>query len=106
MPIVDPFAPKAPAIVDPFAQQAAPQARGIVDPFATPEPTPESQSGFRQIADIPLQATKGAVEGVRMLTDVLGADNPVSKGLRGVEDYVGDLLRLNLRRTLKRLAAS
>jgi len=92
MPIVDPFAPKAPAIVDPFAQQAAPQARGIVDPFATPEPTPESQSGFRQVADVPLQVTKGAVQGVRMLTDVLGADNPVSKGLRGVEDYVGDLL--------------
>jgi len=92
MPIVDPFAPKAPAIVDPFAQQAAPQARGIVDPFATPEPTPESQSGFRQVADVPLQVTKGAVQGVRMLTDVLGADNPVSKGLRGVENYVGDLL--------------
>ena len=92
MPIVDPFAPKAPAIVDPFAQQAAPQARGIVDPFATPEPTPESQSGFRQVADVPLQVTKGAVQGVRMLTDVLGADNPVSKGLRGVEDYVGNLL--------------
>jgi len=104
MPIVDPFAPKAPAIVDPFAQQAAPQARGIVDPFATPEPTPESQSGFRQIADIPLQATKGAVEGVRMLTDALGADNPVSKGLRGVEDYVGDLLSAQSKKDAKEIS--
>jgi len=57
-----------------------------------PEPTPESQSGFRQVADVPLQVTKGAVQGVRMLTDALGANNPVSKGLRGVEDYVGNLL--------------
>lgn len=104
MPIVDPFAPKAPAIVDPFAQQAAPQARGIVDPFATPEPTPESQSGFRQIADVPLQATKGAVEGVRMLTDVLGADNPVSKSLRGVEDYVGDLLSAQSKKDAKEIS--
>ena len=69
-----------------------------------PEPTPESQSGFRQIADVPLQVTKGAVEGVRMLTDVLGADNPVSKGLRGVEDYVGDLLSAQSKKDAKEIS--
>lgn len=69
-----------------------------------PEPTPESQSGFRQIADVPLQVTKGAVQGVRMLTDALGADNPVSKGLRGVEDYVGDLLSAQSKKDSKEIS--
>jgi hypothetical protein len=102
MQIVDPFAPKALEIVDPFAQKAgAPQ---IVDPFAKAEPKPEDQSVFRQVADVPLQIGKGAVEGVRMVTDALGADNPVSKNLRGVEDYIGDLLSAQSKKDAKEIS--
>lgn len=69
-----------------------------------PEPRPEDQSVFRQVADVPLQFGKGAVEGVRMVTDALGADNPVSKTLRGVEDYVGSLLSAQSKKDAKEIA--
>ena len=42
----------------------------------------EKESALRQAADVPLNVTKGIVSGVRMLSDVFGADNLVSKNLR------------------------
>jgi len=45
----------------------------------------------RQIADVPLKVGAGAVTGVRMIADTFGADNPISKNLRGVENYVANL---------------
>ena len=69
-----------------------------------PEPKPEDQSVFRQVADVPLQFGKGAIEGVRMVTDALGADNPISKNLRGVEDYVGSLLSAQSKKDAKEIA--
>ena len=59
--------------------------------FGAKEPTPESQSAWRQVADVPLHVGTGVVQGVRMITDALGADNPISQTLRGVEDYIGAL---------------
>jgi hypothetical protein len=56
--------------------------------FSPTEPTPETQSGWRQVADVPLHAATGVVEGVRMVADAFGANNPISKNLRGVEDYI------------------
>ena len=53
---------------------------------------PEEQSNFRQLADIPLKAGEGVATGVRMLTDAFGADNAVSQGIRGVENYLQSLL--------------
>lgn len=58
----------------------------------TAEPKPEDQSVFRQVADIPLQAGTGLATGIRMMTDAFGADNPVSQSIRGVENYLQDLL--------------
>ena len=52
----------------------------------------EKSSALRQAADIPVGVARGAVQGVRMIADAFGADNPVSKNLRGVEDYIGGLL--------------
>ena len=50
-------------------------------------PLPDADSGFfRQALDVPTQLAKGAVTGTRFLTDVFGADNPVSQTLSGVED--------------------
>ena len=62
---------------------------------ATPgaaEPKPEDQSVFRQVADVPVQAATGVAQGIRMITDTFGADNPVSQNIRGVENYLQGLL--------------
>jgi hypothetical protein len=49
-------------------------------------------SGFlRQAADIPLNIGRGAVSGVRMLTDVFGAGSGASKALQSVDDYLASL---------------
>jgi hypothetical protein len=52
----------------------------------------EKEDVLRQAADLPVNFTKGIVSGVRMLTDVLGANNPISKNLRGAEEYLGGFL--------------
>lgn len=54
-------------------------------------PAPVKRSNLRELADIPLKATEGAVAGVRMISDVFGANNVVSKNLRSVEDYLSAL---------------
>ena len=67
-------------------------------------PKEEKESPLRQVADIPLKVTEGVVSGVRMLSDVFGADNPISKSLRGVEDYVGSLLSAQAKNDQKEIA--
>jgi len=96
MAIIDPFMEQrraAPTIVDPFA---TPKPTGIVDPFAvapkSSEPTPEEQSVFRQVADVPLQLQKGFVTGIRLLGDAFGADSSTSKNLRSVEEHLAGLM--------------
>jgi hypothetical protein len=61
------------------------------DAIETPPPA-EDQSVFRQVADVPLKAATGVAQGVRFLTDALGADNAASQNIRGVEDYLSSLL--------------
>ena len=58
----------------------------------TAEPTPEDQSVFRQVADVPLQFQKGFVSGVRLLADAFGADSSTSKNLREVEEHLAGLM--------------
>jgi hypothetical protein len=70
---------------------------------AYPQYAPES-GVLRQAADIPVQVGRGAVMGVRMLSDALGADNPVSQALRGAEDYLGDLLSAQAKQDQKEIA--
>jgi hypothetical protein len=66
------------------------EVTSIVSGQPIPEPEP---SGFlRQAADIPIQFAKGIGTGTRGLTDIFGADNPVSKTIAGYEDYMDDLL--------------
>lgn len=72
--------------ITPPKQKEAPPAQ----PPKT-EPTPEDQSVFRQIADVPLKVGAGAVTGVRMIADAFGANSGVSKSLRGVEDEIAAL---------------
>ena len=59
----------------------------------TAERQPKEKEGvLRQAADVPVGVAKGAVQGVRMIADAFGAENPISKNLRGVEDYLGGLM--------------
>lgn len=44
------------------------------------------------VLDVPVALGRGAVQGVRFIADVFGADNPVSNALRGAEDYLADLM--------------
>jgi hypothetical protein len=54
---------------------------------------PEKKEGaLRQAADVPVGVAKGAVQGVRFIADAFGSENPISKNLRGVEDYLGGLM--------------
>jgi hypothetical protein len=57
---------------------------------ASEAPT-ESRGKLRWAADSALSLGRGAVSGVRMLSDVAGADNAVSGALRSVDDYLGEL---------------
>jgi hypothetical protein len=71
---------------------AAPKTFSFEDAIAKKEPTPEEQSVFRQVADVPLQLQKGFVSGVRLLADAFGADSSTSKNLRDVEEHLAGLM--------------
>jgi len=57
-----------------------------------PEPEVEDQSFLRSFADVPLQIGMGGAYGVRAITEAFGADNPVAENLRGIEDFLDNLL--------------
>jgi hypothetical protein len=70
----------------------------------TAEPTPEDQSVFRQVADIPLQLQKGTVTGVRLISDAFGANSSVSKNLRSVEDHLASLMSAQSKKDSREMA--
>ena len=53
---------------------------------------PEPSGVLRQAADIPIKVAEGAIGSVKNFTDLLGADNAVSKELAGYEEWVGGLV--------------
>lgn len=65
---------------------------------------PQEESAWRQAADIPVGIAQGAVRGVRNITDIFGADNAASEGLRSVEDYVGGLLSAQAKQDQREVA--
>ena len=72
-----------------------PQTGGTITPEPPPvpvEPPVEGDSFLRQVADVPLSVATGVSQGIRMLTDAFGADNPVSRQLSGLEDTFASLL--------------
>ena len=73
----------------------ADQIRGMIlkkFPDAAKKAAPEDEPKEGSVLDVPLQVAKGVSYGVRGITDVFGAENVASKGLRKVEDYLGELL--------------
>jgi len=83
-------------------QAVGPELRRLVAPPAPPKP---EESGFlRQAADIPVTVAKGAASGVRAIADIFGANNPVSRGIRGAEDYLDSLLSAEARNDQQEIA--
>jgi hypothetical protein len=70
-----------------------------------PKEPEEKESVLRQAADIPVNFAKGISQGVRMLSDAFGADNAVSANLRGVEDYLGNLLSAQAKNDQQEIAS-
>ena len=70
------------------------------EPPVIEEPKEEDTGFFRAALDVPTGIAKGAVTGVRLITDILGADNPISQNLRGVEDYIDSLYSAHARKKL------
>jgi hypothetical protein len=71
------------------------------EPPVIEEPTEEDTGFFRAALDVPTGIAKGAVTGVRLITDILGADNPISQNLRGVEDYIDSLYSAHARKNFE-----
>ena len=66
---------------------------------------PPPEEGFlRQASDIPVGIAKGAVQGVRNIADIFGAENVASKGLRSVEDMLGGLLSAQAKKDQQEVA--
>ncbi|MFT4101113.1 MAG: hypothetical protein QM674_08780 [Burkholderiaceae bacterium] len=65
----------------------------LVNPFATQQSAPASEGPgvLRSIGDSAVALGRGAITGVRMLSDAAGADNPVSGKLRQAEQFVSSL---------------
>lgn len=77
---------------------------GAVQPKA-PVAAPEEESGFfRQALDVPVGIAKGAVQGVRMVADAFGAGSAASNAIRGVEDYIGDLMSAESKKDSREIA--
>ena len=70
-----------------------------------PKEPEAKESVLRQAADIPVNFAKGISQGVRMLSDAFGADNAVSANLRGVEDYLGNLLSAQAKNDQQEIAS-
>lgn len=64
----------------------------------------ESSSFLRQVADVPLHAASGVVQGVRMIADAFGADNSVGQNLRGAENWIADLYSAQSKNDSKKVA--
>jgi hypothetical protein len=68
---------------------------------------PKEASGLmrRALGDTAASFGQGAVQGVRLLTDLAGADNAVSTGLRTVEDFIGGLKSAEAKADQEEMAA-
>ena len=90
-------APTTPAPIPSLATPPTPSTN-------RPLPDARERSFTREALDVPIQLGKGVVTGTRFLTDVFGADNPVSRTLSGVEDTLDSLLSAQSKRDQEEIA--
>lgn len=97
-----PSATPTPFDPDAWLAKKEPAAAAPVAP-AKREERPEDQSFLREVADVPLKVAGGVATGVRMIADAFGADSSVSKNVRGVEDWIGELYSAQSKQDSKRM---
>jgi hypothetical protein len=71
------------------------EAMQAAQPAQPAETEPDRRAGGGVVggaADVGVQFMKGLGTGTRMISDVFGANNPVSQAIAGYEDYFDDLL--------------
>lgn len=71
------------------------QKFGVTGDFEEVKPQKQEKESFstlREIADVPLQATEGLVDGIKMVADFFGANNPVSEVLKDSSEYIASLM--------------
>ena len=73
--------------------------------YTMPEPAVKPRSALRAVGDTAVQFGKGALTGVRMMSDVFGADNAVSGGLRTADDALAGLLSATAQKDQAQVAA-
>ena len=76
----------------------------LIDLDTYEPPQAEPRGNLRAIGDTAVQFGKGAVTGVRMLSDVFGADNAVSGGLRSATEALDGLLSASAKQDQRRVA--
>ena len=64
----------------------------VVPTPVTPAPVEVEDSIFRETADIPLKLTSGAITGVKMATDLFGANNVASEALGTAQNWVNSFV--------------
>jgi hypothetical protein len=79
-------------------------SRPPLDEEIMAEPEPEGDGLLRQALDIPINIKVGAVRGVKFMTDIFGADNPVSNALKSYEGIFTDLLSAESRQDQETIA--
>jgi hypothetical protein len=76
--------------------------------FGGPAPQLEKQSAFQEAAegvvDVPVKFAKGVTQGVRLIADLFGADNPASKQLRSAEDWIAQFYSAQSKQDSKEVA--
>lgn len=68
------------------------QSNGIDPTTLGMEEPKESFAGLRAAADIPIGFAKGVATGIRGISEGLGANNEFAQNVKGVEDFLGELL--------------
>jgi len=93
--------------LDTGAASFAPSSSYLSPPLRDPSvslPDARQRSFLNEAIDVPIQLGKGIFTGTRFLTDVFGADNPVSQTLSGVEDWLDSLLSAQSKRDQREIA--
>jgi hypothetical protein len=72
------------------AQPVAPEASSFLSRLAEAA-KPEFEI-TREVLDVPLKASRGAVTGFRMVADAFGAGSGVSEAIKTSEDFLGGLM--------------
>lgn len=92
-----------PAAIVKYAQDFAYPAY-LREQKAKAEPPKDNYPTLAAVADVPLSVGRGALNGIQMITDAFGANNPVSKTLSSVDTTLADLMSAQSKKDSQEIA--